>query len=81
MKFEEQNTPEARFAKAMDNIQPNLLNNATEGRMWVKNNIKLSQVLKRNQPTQNGSDKLWDYQYNYLIKPNVDSNKIIDDMD
>lgn len=81
MEFEEQNTPEARFAKAMDNIQPNLLNNATEGRMWVKNNIKLSQVLKRNQTTQNGSDKLWDYQYNYLIKPNVDSNKIIDDMD
>lgn len=81
MEFEEQNTPESRFAKAMDNIQPNLLNNATEGRMWVKNNIRLSQVLKRNQLTQNGSAKLWDFQYNCLIKPNVDSNKIINDLD
>lgn len=81
IEFEEQNTPEARFAKAMDNIQPNLLNNATEGKMWIKNKIKLSQVLKRNQPTQNGSDKLWDFQYNCLIKPNVDKNRIINDMD
>lgn len=81
LEFEEQKTAEARFAKSMDNIQPNLLNNATNGEMWKRNNIRLSQVLGRNEPTKYGSERLWDFQYNNLIKPNVEKGYIINDID
>lgn len=79
LEFEEQKTAEAKFARSMDNVQPNMLNNATEGEMWKRNKIKLSQVLKRNEPTKYGSETLWNFQFNQLIRPNVDKGYIIDD--
>lgn len=81
LEFENQKTAEAKFARSMDNIQPNMLNHATNGEMWKRNQIKLSQVLKRNEPTKYGSEILWDFQYNQLIKPNVDKGCIINDME
>ena len=80
LEFEEQKTAEAKFARSMDNVQPNMLNNATDGEMWKRNKIKLSQVLKRNEPTKYGSETLWNFQYNQLIRPNVDKGYIIDDV-
>lgn len=80
LEFEEQKTAEAKFARSMDNIQPNMLNNATNGEMWKRNKIKLTQVLNRNEPTKYGSEALWNYQYNQLIKPNVEKGYIIDDV-
>lgn len=77
--FEANDTPEANFAHAMDCLQPTMLNNATDGVMWKKNSIKLSQVLKRNEYTEKGSKKLWDYQLNELIMKNVENGNLIDD--
>lgn len=77
--FEERKTPEAKFARAMDNIQPAMLNNATNGKMWKKNKVKLSQVLERNKSTPDGSEKLWEYSYSKFIQPNVDKGMIIED--
>lgn len=79
--FEANETPEANFAHAMDCLQPTMLNNATGGVMWKKNSIKLSQVLKRNEYTEKGSKKLWNYQLNELIMKNVDNGNLIDDRD
>lgn len=59
--FEEAKTPEARFAHAMDNLQPLMLNDATDGRSWVEHGIELSQVLARNAHTADASTKLWEY--------------------
>lgn len=81
LEFEEHKTAEAKFARSMDNIQPNMLNNATNGEMWKRNHIKLSQVLGRNEPTKYGSEKLWSFQYNELIKPNVEKGYIINDVE
>jgi len=67
--FEEWKTPEAKFAHAMDNIQPVMLNAATNGKAWEEHKVMLSQVLKRNEKTKEGSIKLWDYSYNNFIKP------------
>ena len=39
--FEERRTPEAKFARVMDNFQPVMLNAATDGRMWVENGVHL----------------------------------------
>lgn len=78
--FEAAETKEAKFARTMDNIQPMMLNNATGGRRWKEKGVRLSQVLKRNERTSKGSEELWEYAYENMLKPNVDSGKIIDDI-
>ena len=74
--FEEQRTPEAKFARTMDCIQPLMLNDATEGKSWVEHGIKLSQVLERNARTADGSKELWDYAREHLIEPNVEKGHL-----
>ena len=69
--FEAQKTPEARFARTIDNFQPTMLNHASKGEMWKRNQIKLSQVLKRNEPSKRGSQVLWDYSYQNFIEPHL----------
>lgn len=77
--FEAAETPEAKFARAMDNVQPIMLNNATKGKSWEERNVHLSQILKRNQITPEGSQTLWNYISENFINPNVESGKIIND--
>lgn len=52
--FEEGKTPEAKFARTLDRVQPLMLNSATGGKTWMQNGIKLSQVLNRNKSTADG---------------------------
>ncbi len=78
--FEAGETAEAKFAKAMDNIQPVMLNNATDGKAWAEHAVKLSQVLGRNARTADGSKKLWDYAYSNFIDPNVKKGRLINDV-
>ena len=78
--FEASETPEAKFAHTMDNIQPAMLNNATAGKSWIENQIKLSQVLKRNSYTAEGSKTLWEYSQQNFIMPNVEKGNIKNDI-
>ena len=77
--FEAQQTPEARFARTMDNIQPMLLNDASGGLSWREHSVKLSQILGRNKRTALGSEKIWDYAFNNILQKHVESGNIIDD--
>ena len=77
--FEAGQTAEAKFAKALDNIQPAMLNSATDGIEWVRHGVRLSQVLTRNKNTADGSAVLWDYSFNNFILPNVEKGRIIED--
>lgn len=77
--FEEAQTPEAKFAHVMDNVQPAMLNDYTEGKDWIAKGVRLSQILERNAHTAEGSQKLWDYAYINFIEPNVKTGKIKDD--
>ena len=77
--FENNETPESHFAHTMDNFQPIMLNDATNGKMWEENKVRLSQILKRNEKTKLGSKILWEYSYKNFIEPNVKKKKIIDD--
>lgn len=72
-------TPEARFAHAMDNFQPVMLNAATDGRAWAEHGVRLSQILRRNRITPEGSDRLWEYALQHFIQPNVERGRIRDD--
>ena len=77
--FEEGKTPEARFARTLDNVQPAMLNNATDGIEWANHSVRLSQILCRNKNTADGSAVLWDYAYRHFIEPNVEKGRIIAD--
>lgn len=74
--FENQETDEAKFAKAMDNIQPMMLNAATDGKSWVEHCVKLSQILDRNKNTHSGSEELWEYAKKKFIDENVNKGRI-----
>ena len=77
--FEEQKTPEARFARTMDCFQPLILNDATDGRAWKEHGVKRSQVLKRNERVRLGSEQIWEYEKENLIEKNVRNGNIIND--
>ncbi len=79
LEFEEQKTPEAKFARAMDNIQPIMLNAATDGKAWEEHAVHLSSILKRNAHTADGSETLWNYAKENYVDKNVHNGKIIDD--
>lgn len=73
--FEASSTPEARFALALDKIQPVLLNNASGGVSWREHQVQISQILKRNEKTPEGSEALWAYAKG-LIDKNVENGNI-----
>ena len=58
--FEEGVTPEAKFARAMDNLQPLLLNDSNNGGDWKLHDVNKAQVLKRQSRTEKGSKELWE---------------------
>lgn len=76
--FEAGITPEAKFARAMDHIQPILLNDAAGGKGWTEHGVTLSQILKRNASTAEGSEKLWQYTKENWIDDNVKKGNIKD---
>ncbi len=56
--YEEQKTPEARFALAMDRLMPLLHNYHTGGVTWRENRVTVGQVKERMAPVAVGSDSL-----------------------
>ena len=76
--FEEGKTPEAKFAKTMDNFQPILLNDSNNGKDWRAHGIKKSQVEKRQKNSQLGSKDIWEYT-SELIERNVKKGNLIDE--
>ncbi len=59
--FERRETPESKFANALDRVQPFLHNYFTDGQTWQENNINSRQVHERMRPVKDGAPDLWDY--------------------
>lgn len=76
--FEAQETSEAKFARTLDNAQPVMLNDATDGLAWREHEVKLNQVMGRNKNTHKGSEDIWEYVQNIFIK-NVSKGNIIEE--
>ncbi len=68
--FEKNETAEARFAHAMDNLQPLILNHSNGGRDWKIRDIAAEQVYNRQIKTKLGSNALYDVTDN-IIKENI----------
>ena len=58
--FEESKTPESKFAHAMDNLQPLVLNNSNDGGDWREHGVSAKQVYGRQSRTKEGSEKLYE---------------------
>jgi putative hydrolase of HD superfamily len=57
--FEARRTPEAKFAAALDRLQPLLHNYYTQGAAWREHGVTADQVLQRNRHMAEGAPKLW----------------------
>ena len=68
--FEEYSSPEAKFARAMDNLQPLILNNSNNGDDWKAHGVSADKVYGRQNKTQLGSKKLFEVT-DEIIKENI----------
>ena len=59
--FEERQSAEARYAAALDRLQPLMLNFHTEGAAWLKHGVSKAQVIERNKHIAEGAPALWAY--------------------
>src|SRR5260370_535906 len=59
--FEERRTQEAKFARALDRLQPMLANYQTGGRTWLAHGVTADQVLLRVALIEDGSATLGEY--------------------
>lgn len=73
--FEAGETPEAKFARAMDNLQPLLLNNSNDGGDWRSHEVSADQVYGRQIGTKAGSEKLYEVTDN-IIRENIKNGNI-----
>ena len=76
--FEACESAEARFAKAMDNFQPLLLNNSNGGADWREHKVSKSKVVGRQKTSSLGSEAIWKYTEE-LINANVQKGNIKDE--
>ena len=73
--FEENESAEARFAHAMDNLQPLILNNSNNGGDWREHNVTSEQIYKRQSKTKLGSEKLFEVT-DKIIQENIAKGNI-----
>ena len=59
--FEARQTPESKFAAAVDRFQPMLLNCRTQGAAWNRHGVTHDRVVARNKHVAEGSAELWRY--------------------
>ncbi len=59
--FEASETPEARFANALDRFQGLMMNHGNRGGTWLKYGITREQILKRMDPIREGAPALWPF--------------------
>ena len=58
--FEDYQTPETKYAHAMDNLQPLILNNSNDGGDWREHGVSAKTVYGRQSKTRLGSKKLFE---------------------
>jgi putative hydrolase of HD superfamily len=59
--FEEQQTNEAKFARAMDRLEPLLQNASNNGGTWQEFGVTHDKVYAKKQVIQHGSSAIWEY--------------------
>ena len=73
--FEANETPEARFAHAMDNFQPLLLNHSNNGGDWREHGVTAAKVYGRHSKTRLGSERLYEVS-DRILQENITKGNI-----
>ena len=73
--FEAGKSPEARFAKAMDNLQPLILNDSNDGADWREHGVRAEQVYGRQKSTKEGSETLYEAT-DQIIKKHIERKNL-----
>ena len=73
--FEDFTTPESKFAHAMDNLQPLLLNNSNGGGDWREHGVSAEQVYGRQRKTALGSEKLYEVT-DHIIQEHIERGNL-----
>lgn len=76
--FERGDTPEARFAAALDKTQPVILTDKQGGKSWLEHGVKKSQISKRTEHVRDGAEALSRF-VNEAIERNVDKGLLMDE--
>ena len=78
LEFEEASTPEAKFATAIDSVQPLILNDASDGLAWREHDVAASKVRERAyKKIKPGSEKLYEMVLD-IIEENVRKGNLKD---
>lgn len=73
--FEAYESAESKFAHAMDNLQPLILNDSNGGADWREHKAKAEHVYNRQSKTQLGSEKLFEV-VDRIIKENIEKKNL-----
>ena len=73
--FEAYETPESKFAHAMDNLQPLMLNHSNGGSDWQEHDVSADKVYKRQSKTKLGSEKLYEVT-DKMIRENIEKGSL-----
>lgn len=73
--FEAFETAESKFAHAMDNLQPLLLNDSNGGADWKEHQVSAKQVYGRQEKTKLGSKLLYEIT-DQIIQKNIEKGSI-----
>ena len=76
--FEDFSTAESKFAHAMDNLQPLMLNNSNGGADWKEHEVTAQQVYGRQSKTRLGSEPLFEV-VDSIIQQNIANGQIRED--
>ncbi len=69
--FEAGQTADAKFARAMDRLEPLLQNSSNNGGTWAEFDVRYDAVYAKKKIIQNGSDTIWQYA-EQLLNENVE---------
>ena len=61
MEFEQADTPEAQFAKAIDRLMPVIQNLYNGCQSWIDHDISVSQILLKNAAIEKANPQLWQW--------------------
>lgn len=76
--FEEYKTADAKYAHLLDNFQPLLLNDASEGTSWAEHGVRKSQIYKRNEHIEETSKEIWEC-IQKIVEKHIDKGNVKDE--
>ena len=66
IEFEEMKTPESKFARALDRLEPLLQNASNNGGTWREFDVKYDKVIEKKKAIKDGSEELWKFAKNLI---------------